>query len=131
MSYSKNIVKATQENTHFRQVLFTGERSQLVVMDIKPGEDIGEETHAHVEQNLYLLSGHGKFILNGIEKPFEPGDVVVVTPGTRHNFVNTGTESLKIFTTYSPPNHVDGRAHKTKKDAEADIADEEFGDEVT
>ncbi|MFS8130396.1 MAG: cupin domain-containing protein, partial [Candidatus Dojkabacteria bacterium] len=111
-------------------VLFTGDKSQLVVMDIKPGEDIGEEIHPHTEQTLYLLSGEGKSVLDGVETPFKTGDVVVVTPGTKHNFVNTGTESLKIFTTYSPPNHIDGRIHKTKQDAILDTADEDFGNQV-
>ncbi|MEP7103270.1 MAG: cupin domain-containing protein [Candidatus Dojkabacteria bacterium] len=128
--YSIDILKATVENTYFRKVLFTGDKSQLVVMDIKPGEDIGEETHPHTEQTLFLLSGEGKSVLDGVEKPFKAGEVVVVTPGTKHNFVNTGNVSLKIYTMYSPPNHIDGRIHKTKQDAIDDVADEEFGNEV-
>ncbi|MEP7167215.1 MAG: cupin domain-containing protein [Candidatus Woesebacteria bacterium] len=130
LSYDLNIFNETKKNTYFRQVLFTGDRSQLVVMDIKPGEDIGSETHPHTEQTLFLLSGEGKSILNGVEKPFRAGDVVVVTPGTEHDFVNTGKESLKIFTIYAPPNHIDGRIHKTKQDAVDDVADEEFGNRV-
>lgn len=130
MAYSGNIFKETQENTNFRKVLFTGAKSQLVVMDIKPGEDIGEETHLHTEQTLYLLSGQGKAVLNGAEAPFTPGCVVMVTPDTKHNFINTSKESLKIFTTYSPPNHIDGRVHVAKKDAEADMEDEAFGEKV-
>ncbi len=130
MSYSGNYIKETEDNQYFRKVLFTGEKSQFVVMDIKAGEDIGEETHHHVEQTLFLLSGEGKAVLDGNEQPFQTGDVVVVTPGTRHNFINTGKESLKIFTIYAPANHIDGKVHKTKQDAEIDADDEAFGESV-
>ncbi|MEO8637574.1 MAG: cupin domain-containing protein [Candidatus Taylorbacteria bacterium] len=130
MSHSGNIIKETLDNTAFRRVIFTGKNSQLVVMDIKPGEDIGEETHPHTEQTLFLFQGYGVSLLDGVRKPFESGDVVVVTPGTKHNFVNTGGESLKIYTMYSPPNHIDGRVQMTKRDAELDVADEEFGNKV-
>jgi mannose-6-phosphate isomerase-like protein (cupin superfamily) len=88
------------------------------------------ETHPHVEQTLFLLSGTAKAILNGEEKPFQAGDVLVVTPGTEHDVVNTGSESLKIYTIYAPANHIDGTIHATKADAEADKADEEFGQQV-
>lgn len=130
MPYSGNYIKETEKNTFFRKVLFTGAKSQLVAMDIKPGEDIGEETHHHVEQTLFLLHGEGKVVLDGKEQPYRAGDVVVVTPGVRHNFVNTGSESLKIFTIYAPANHIDGRIHKTKHDAEMDVDDEAFGEKV-
>ena len=128
MSYTGNIIKETADNTYFRKVLFTGAKSQLVVMDIKPGEDIGMEIHPHTEQTLFLLSGEGKSILDGVEKPFLAGDVVVVTPGTNHDFVNTGTTSMKIYTIYAPANHIDGRIHKTKAEAEADVEDEAVGE---
>lgn len=131
MSYTGNIIKETQENSFFRKVVFTGLKSQLVVMDIKPGEDIGEETHPHVEQTLFILSGEGKSVLDGVETPYVAGDAVVVTPGTKHNFVNTGTLSMKIFTIYAPANHIDGRVHKTKQEAEADVEDEAFGNTIT
>lgn len=130
MSYKTNIVSETERNTNFRTVLFTGKKSQLVVMDIPPGGEIGEETHEHVEQTLFFLSGSGTVILNGKEDAIAPGDVVVVTPGTRHNFINTGTEALKVYTVYAPPNHIDGRVHKTKADADADKKDESFGHHV-
>lgn len=126
MPFQTNIVKATAENQDFRQVLFTGAKSQLVVMSIPPGGEIGQETHTHVEQTLYFQSGTGEAVLDGKTTPIGPGDVVVVTPGTQHNFRNTGTVSLQIFTTYAPPNHIDGRIHRTKADADADIADEAF-----
>lgn len=130
MSYAGNIFEKTNKNENFREVLFTGKKSQLVVMNIKPGEDIGEETHKNVEQTLFFLSGTGKAILDGIEKSISAGDVVVITPGTKHNFINTGNEPLKVYTIYSPPNHIDGRIHTTKFNAEADAEDENFGNAV-
>lgn len=130
MSYITNIIKETEGNSYFRRVLFTGARSQLVVMDIPAGGEIGEETHAHVEQTLFFLSGTGKAILNGKETPIGAGDVVVVTPGTKHNFLNTGTDSLKVYTIYAPPNHIGDRVHITKADADKDDEDEAFGEAV-
>lgn len=121
MSYLANIVSETQQNTNFRKVLFTGTRSQLVVMSIPPGGEVGEETHTYTEQTLFFLSGTGEAILNGKTSPVKAGDVVVVTPGTKHNFINTGTVPLKIYTVYAPPNHIDGRVHATKADADKDI----------
>ena len=128
MSYHVNIVKATLENGNFRRVLFTGPKSQLVVMSIPPGGEVGEETHKYTEQTLFFLSGTAQGELNGKKFPVAPGDVIVVTAGTRHNFRNTGTEDLKIYTVYAPPNHIDGRIHKTKADADADTADEVIGE---
>lgn len=130
MSYLTNITQVAAENTNFRTVLFTGKKSQLVVMRIPPGQDIGEEIHEHVEQILYFQSGHGKAVLNGEEKTISAGDVVIVTPGTRHNFINTGNEPLVVATVYVPPNHIDGTVHRTKAEASADKQDEDFGDAV-
>jgi mannose-6-phosphate isomerase-like protein (cupin superfamily) len=127
MSHISNIVEATRTNTFFRKVIFTGAKSQLVVMSIPVGGEIGEETHDHVEQTLFAESGEGVAILNGVESPFRAGDALVVTPGTRHNVVNRGTTDLKLFTVYAPANHIDGRIHETKADADADTADEDFG----
>ncbi len=130
MSYLANIIKETEENQNFRKVLFTGQRSQLVVMSVPPGGEVGEETHHHVEQTLFFLSGTGKSFLDGKEHSIGTGDVVVVTPGTRHNFVNTGADVLKVYTVYAPPNHIDRRIHETKTAADADVADESFGEAV-
>jgi len=130
MPHQVNVVSAARSNEDFRRVLFTGDRSQLVVMTIPPGGEVGDERHDHVEQTLFCLSGNGTAILNGARSPFAPGDAVVVTPGTRHNFLNTGTEPLRIYTIYAPANHIDGRIHRTKADADADHADEEFGHSV-
>ena len=123
VSYHANIVDIARENTDFRQVLFTGKNSQLVVQNIPPGGDIGEETHKYAEQTLFFLSGTGEGELNGQEFPVGPGDVVVVVPGTDHNFWNTGTQNLKIYTVYAPPNHLDGTVEITKAVADANTVD--------
>lgn len=127
MSYHDTIIAIAKENANFRRVLHTGDKSQLVVMSIPPEGEIGEETHDHVEQTLFFLSGTGEAMLDGERYAVAAGDVVVVTPGTRHNFRNTGREDLKVYTVYAPPNHIDGRVHVTKADADADEEDEAFG----
>lgn len=128
MSYHTNIVTDTQTNDNFRQVMFTGKNSQLVVMSIPPGGEVGKETHKYTEQTLFFLSGTGEGEFDGKKFPIVPGDVAVVVPGTEHNFWNTGTEPLKIYTVYAPPNHIDGRVHATKAAADADTADEAVGE---
>ena len=128
MSYHTNIAKDTQDNADFRRVLFTGDNSQLVVMSIPPGGEVGEEIHKYTEQTLFFISGIGMGELDSKEFPIGPGDVVVVVPGTDHNFWNTGTEDLKIYTVYAPPNHIDGRVQSTKAAADADTADEAVGE---
>jgi mannose-6-phosphate isomerase-like protein (cupin superfamily) len=125
-----NVVQAARSNDAYRHVLFTGAKTQLVLMTIVPGGDIGFETHPNVEQLIFIAGGHGKAVLDGAESPVAAGDVVVVTPGTHHDVINTGAEPLRIYTVYSPPNHIDGRLHLTKSDAEADKADEAFGNAV-
>lgn len=127
MSYHANAIKIAEENENFRRVISTGDKSQLVVMSIPPGGDVGQESHAHVEQTLVFVKGTGTAKIGGEEYQVSPGDAVRVTPGTVHNFINTGTEPLKIFTIYAPPNHIDGRVHATKEDADKDTEDEEFG----
>jgi|GEM_PF-1403818 len=127
MSYLTNIFYDTTENQNFRTVLFTGMHSQLVVMSIPPSGEIGMETHDAVEQTLFFLSGTGMALLNGERKEVHPGDALVIAPGTEHNVLNTGTVPLKLFTVYAPPNHLDGRVHATKADADSDREDEAFG----
>jgi len=127
-TYIANIPAQLAANTNYRKVLFTGTRSQLVIMDIPPGGDVGEEVHKYVEQTLFFYSGTGKAILDGKERSIGPGDVVVVTPGTKHNFVNTGTSSLQIFTVYAPPNHLPGTLEATKAVADQNVADETYGE---
>ena|SRR3989344_4851254 len=114
----KNIKEKAKENTYFRQVLETGENTQIVIMSIPPGGEIGMEVHEKEDQVLYLVRGKGETILNDEKAPFEKGDIVLVRHDTRHNFVNTGDTDLKIITTYSPPHHPDGTIHKTKEDAD-------------
>ncbi len=128
MSYIRNIIKKTEENTNFRKVLFTGAKSQLVIMNVPAGGEIGKEKHSNVEQTIFFLSGTGKAILDGDETDIGPGDIVVITPGTEHNFINTGTKPLRICTVYAPANHIDGRIHATKLDSDADVEDEAFGE---
>ena len=128
MSYHTNILKETAENSNFRHVLFTGKNSQLVIMSIPPGGEVGTETHKYTEQTLFFFSGIGEGMLDDERFPVGPGDVVVIVPGTKHNFVNTGTEDLKIYTTYSPPNHIDGLIEATKADAGTNIEDEKIGE---
>lgn len=128
MSYHTNIVNDATKNENFRKVSFTGKNSQLVVMNIPPGGEVGKETHKYTEQTLFFLSGTGEGELDGKKFPIGPGDAVVVVPGTEHNFRNTGTTPLKIYTVYAPPNHIDGRVHATKADADADTRDEAVGE---
>jgi mannose-6-phosphate isomerase-like protein (cupin superfamily) len=130
MTYVSNVIEATKENHFFRKVIYTGQKSQLVVMEIPVGGDIGEETHEHVEQWLFFEAGSGRAVVDGKEFVVGPGDVVIVTPGARHNFINSGNVPLKIYTVYVPPNHIERTIHETKEDAERDIADEEFGKRV-
>ena len=128
--YTTNLFQVTEDNANFRRVLFTGARSQLVAMSIPPGESIGAEEHAHVEQTIVVLSGSGEAELGGKKTKVGAGDVIVVTPGTAHDLLNTGKTQLKVFTTYVPPNHIDGRVHRTKADAARDVEDERFGQKV-
>jgi len=125
--YHENITKITKENTNFRRVLFTGPQTQLVVMSIPPGGEVGEETHAFTEQTLFFLSGSGEAQLGDAKFPIGPGSVVVVTTGTKHNFRNTGMTDLKLYTVYAPPNHIDGLVERTKADADTNTEDEAIG----
>lgn len=114
----KNIFEQARDNTYFRQVLETGNNVQVVIMSIPPGGEIGEEIHEKEDQVLLFVSGSGEAVLEGETQPIAPGDTVVVRKGVRHNFKNTGTEDLKVITSYSPPHHPDGTIHKTKEEAD-------------
>lgn len=127
--YITNIEKETNENDDFRRVLYTTKRSQLVLMSLKPGEEIGAEVHEDHDQFFRVDSGSGKTVIDGVETEISDGFAVVVPAGANHNIVNTGDTDLKLYTIYSPPNHKDGTIHKTK--AEADAADEHFDGETT
>ncbi len=116
--YLTNIEKKSLENKYFREVLFTGPHSQLVVMSIAPGEDIGMETHEDVDQFIRVEAGKGKAILNGKESNLEDGSAVIIPAGTKHNIVNSSrSEPLKLYTIYSPPEHPHGTVHKNKAEA--------------
>jgi len=128
MSYHTNIIQDTKENENFRRVMFTGKNSQLVIMSIPVGGEVGKETHKYTEQTLFFLSGTGEGEFDGKKFAIIPGDAVVVVPGTEHNFRNTGTEVMKIYTVYAPANHIDGRIQATKAIADADTADEAIGE---
>jgi mannose-6-phosphate isomerase-like protein (cupin superfamily) len=114
------IEKLTEKNAYFRQVLFTGKYTQLVVMCLQPGEEIGNEVHATVDQFFRIEEGEAKFIFGGTEEHVvKDGDAVIVPAGTYHNVINMSKkETLKLYTLYSPPNHPDGTIHKNKAEAE-------------
>lgn len=118
--YLINIEKKSLENNNFREVLFTGPHSQLVVMSLGPGEEIGLETHDDRDQFIRVEAGTGKAILNGEENDLADGSAVVIPAGTEHNIINSSqSEALKLYTIYSPPEHPDGTIHKNKAEAEA------------
>lgn len=118
--YIEGIEKVTLENDYFREVLYTAQYSQLVVMSLKPLEEIGEEVH-QLDQFIRCEQGNGKAILDGVEHAVSNGVAVLVPAGAKHNIINTSSiEAMKLYTVYAPPNHRDGLVHKTKADAEAD-----------
>ncbi len=121
--YVGNIEEETLNNTNFRKVIFTAPHSQLVLMSLKPGEEIGEEVHEVVDQFFRFEQGEGKVILNGEEKAVKSEFAVVVPAGTKHNVINSGTTEMKLYTIYSPAQHKDGTVHKTKSEAMADEED--------
>lgn len=117
-TYAENVMQLARENDNFRQVLFTTEHSQLVLMSLKPGEEIGEEIHDGIDQVLAFVAGEGEAILDNVRQPVSTGSVVVVPAGTRHNFVTKGDAPLRLYTVYTPPEHPDGTIHKTKQEAD-------------
>ena len=122
--YIIHIEQETLNNTDFRRVLYTGRHSQLVLMSIEPGDEIGAETHADVDQFLRIESGEGKAVIDGKERPLEDGSAIVVPAGARHNIINTSQDKpLKLYTIYSPPEHLDKTIHTTKADALQDEND--------
>lgn len=113
--YLTNIEQATRENSDYRRVLYTARHSQLVLMSIEPGDEIGEEVH-ELDQFIRIEAGRAKVILDGVEHDAEDDWAIVIPEGTRHNIINIGTEPLKLYSVYSPPEHKDGTIHRTKAD---------------
>ncbi len=127
--YVTNIEKSTIENSNFRKVLYTAKNSQLVLMSLRPGEEIGEEVH-ELDQFLRIEAGTGKAVLDGVEHLIEDGSAIVVPAGARHNIINTSEDSdMKLYTLYSPPEHRDGVVRLTK--AEAMVEEEHFDGKTT
>lgn len=127
--YVADIGKETMENENFRKVLYTAKHCQLVVMSLQPNEDIGEEVHT-LDQFIRLESGTGKAVLDGVEHDIAVEFAVVIPAGTKHNIINTsGTEKMKLYTLYSPPEHLDGVVRATKAEAEAE--EEHFDGKTT
>lgn len=128
--YIGNIEKLSIENENFRKVLYTAKHSQLVLMSLLPGEDIGEEVHDDVDQFLRVDQGVGQAIIDGVVHDISDGFAIVVPQGARHNIINTSTtQSMKLYTIYSPAHHQKDVIHATKSEAEKD--DEHFDGATT
>ena len=124
-----DIENLTDANSNFRRVLYTGKNLQLVLMTLKPSEEIGEEVHTDSDQFFRLEEGNGEVRINGESTKIKSGDAVLVPAGARHNIINTGREPLRLYTLYAPPQHRDGTVHTTK--AEAERAKEHFDGKTT
>jgi mannose-6-phosphate isomerase-like protein (cupin superfamily) len=119
VAFNEDIVKRARLNSFFREVLSTGPHSQVVVMSIPPGGEIGSEVHDDVDQVLVFVQGEGEAILDGEKSAVGPDRLVHVPAGTRHNFVNTGKADMRLYTIYAPPEHKPGTIHRTKAEADA------------
>ena len=126
--FVQNIEAIAVESDDFRRVLYTAKHCQLVVMALKPGEEIGMEVH-HLDQFLRIEEGAGEAVLDEVHTPVSAGFAVLVPAGTNHNIVNTGSAPMKLYTLYAPPNHRDGVVHHTRAEAEAD--EEHFDGKTT
>lgn len=121
--YFGDLFAEVRGSDDFRRVLGTAKHTQLVIMTLKPGEEIGEEVHEGNDQVLLAVEGSGDSVLEGERRPFKAGYCAMVPQGTRHNFINTGKVPLRIVTLYGPPDHRPGTVHHTKADAERDEND--------
>lgn len=113
-----DIEKLTESNSDFRRVLYTGKQMQLVLMALRPGEEIGEEVHEDRDQFFRVEQGEGEVLIDGKRTPVRSDMAIIVPSGARHNVVNTGSGPLKVYTLYAPPEHKHGTVHRTKHDAE-------------
>lgn len=127
-TFSINIEKATVENKNFRKVLFTAKHTQLVLMSLKPSEDIGMEKH-DVDQFFRVEEGTGRAVVNGKVLNLTPGSIVIIKAGDNHNIMNSGRTDLKMYSLYSPPHHKDKTIHRTK--AQARLSKEKFDGVIT
>lgn len=128
--YVIDLEKETVANTNFRRVLYTGHHTQLVLMSLAPGEEIGSEVHPNIDQFFRFDSGTGKVVIDGVEHEVRDGFSAIVPAGANHNVINTSTDKpLKFYTLYSPPEHIDGTVRATKADAAAQP--EEFDGKTT
>ena len=127
--YAQDIEDLTQKNDDFRRVLYTAKNLQLVLMALKPGEEIGEEVHEDRDQFFRVEKGTGEIWIDGAMTRIKSDMAMIVPAGARHNVKNTGDEPLKLYTIYGPPEHVDGTVHATK--AEADASEEHFNGKTT
>jgi len=125
--YYARLVELARQNRDYRRVVYTGQRSQIVLMSLPPGGTIGWEQHPYVEQTFVFVSGTGAGLIGDEQYTIEPGIGMTVPPGVRHNIVNTGAELLQLFTIYAPPNHLDQRVHPTRAAAYADHQDAAYG----
>ena len=125
--YVADIEDLTEDNHDFRQVLYTGQHLQLVLMALQPGQDIGSETHATHDQFFRIEKGRGEIVIDGTTTPVKGGDGIIVPAGALHNLRNTGDKALRLYTLYGPPNHIDKLVEKRKSDA---LASQEVFDGV-
>jgi mannose-6-phosphate isomerase-like protein (cupin superfamily) len=124
-----NIEALTEDNTHFRRVLYTGHNLQLVLMAIPAGEQIGEEVHDDRDQFFRIEAGEGEVVIDGVSHRVKADDAIIVPQGARHNVIARGNSALKLYTIYGPPEHIDGTVHETASDARA--AHEHFDGKTT
>ena len=129
--YCDNIEKRTVENEDFRRVLYTGHNLQLVLMTLQPGDEIGEEVHEDRDQFFRVEEGSGAVDIDGVENKVEDDFAVIVPAGARHNVRNTGSQPLRLYTIYAPPEHKDGVVQSTKEEADRRHHDEEWDGKTT
>ena len=129
--FSENIERLTVENQDFRRVLYTGKNLQLVLMTLPPGCDIGEEVHEDIDQFFRIEEGEGEVWIDGVANRVEDDFAVIVPAGARHNVVNTGSNPLRLYTIYGPPEHKEGTLHRDKEQAERDHENDHFDGRTT
>ncbi|HEY0112830.1 MAG TPA: cupin domain-containing protein [Allosphingosinicella sp.] len=129
--YVDDIERATFGNEEFRRVVYTGRNLQLVLMTLPPGCDIGEEVHEDIDQFFRIEEGEGEVWIDGVANKVEDDFAVIVPAGARHNVVNTGSQPLKLYTIYGPPEHKEGTVHRDKEQAERDHENDHFDGRTT